>query len=156
MLIVTSLVMSALVVTASPAAAAQVCRNNSMEFVHPGPYPNTFVDINLCVISSSSDTLVQAKADIKWTRAASGSVLDEFEKFRTTVRLEYNNSSRSSATCDIKNLINTYRTGSTTCWTSRIAKTGDRLWESDGSVLYNINNDGRGDMTWNLTGSPRI
>jgi hypothetical protein len=152
--IIVSLIGS-LVVTASPAAAAQACQPSSREFVHPGLDPNTFVTITLCVISTSGDTRVQGRAQITWTRALE-LPYDEFERFRVTVQVRYNGVSRNSNNCDIKLLLNTYRTGTTFCFTSQLAKTGSRLWDTAGSVLYNVNFDNRGDQTWPLTRTPRI
>lgn len=33
---------------------------------------------------------------------------------------------------------------------------GSGGWTADGKVIYNINNDGKGDFVWSLTGSPAI
>jgi hypothetical protein len=39
---------------------------------------------------------------------------------------------------------------------SSTTASGTGGWSADGSVTYNINNDGEGAHTWDLTGSPGI
>lgn len=137
----------ALVVGATPAGAAVACKSNSKEF--PTDWYNADVTIKLCVRSENGGHF--ADAYVTWNEAGS----NKFDRFTVEVRLERNDADIAVDTCSMTASINSLYQGDDFCGRGSFAS-GSGGWTADGKVIYNINNDGKGDFVWSLTGSPAI
>lgn len=137
----------AMVLGAAPASAATKCKSNSDEL--PTEWFNADVTVKLCVRSANGGHF--ADGYVNWSDAGS----DKFDKFVVQVRLERNNVSQAVDTCSMTAAINSTSVGDDFCGRGSFAG-GSGGWTADGKVIYNINNDGKGDITWELTGSPSI
>lgn len=137
----------ALVLVSTPASAATQCKNNSKEF--PTDWYNADVTVKLCVSSANGGHF--AEAYVNWSEAGS----NKFDKFVIEVRLERYDADMAVVTCSMTAAINSLSVGNDFCGRGSFAS-GSGGWTADGRVIYNINNDGKGDFTWSLTGSPSI
>ena len=145
----------ALVVGATPASAAVACKSNSKEF--PTDWYNADVTVKLCVRSENGGHF--ADAYVTWNEAGS----NKFDRFTVEVRLERNDADIAVDTCSMTASINSlYQSLSVwfffhhdSCGRGTFAS-GSGGGTPDGKVIYNINNDGKGDFVWSLTGSPAI
>ncbi|MGW4497661.1 hypothetical protein ACWENR_03440 [Micromonospora sp. NPDC004336] len=140
-------VSGALVLAAAPASAATACKTNTKEF--PTDWYNADVTVKLCVRSNSTSHF--ADGYVSWNEAGS----NKFDKFVVEVRLERNDADIAVDTCSMLAAINSTYKGDDFCGRGSSAG-GTGGWTADGKVIYNINNDGKGDMVWSLTGSPSI
>jgi len=133
---------------ASPASAAEACRTNSKEFPTSGY--NADVTVTLCVRSNSSGGHF-ADGYVRWNEAGS----NKFDKFWVEVRLERYDADIAEDTCSMTSAINSLYQGDDFCGIGSYSG-GSGGWTADGKVIYNLNNDGKGDFVWSLTGSPVI
>ncbi|MEX1652157.1 MULTISPECIES: hypothetical protein [Streptomyces] len=150
-------------VSATPAAAADTCSAyQSKEFDTPGV--DVDVKIRLCVRKSGGVHLAYAEG----TWGDGGGPVANFEQFDIHVRVERSDVVKNQSTCSLSGDLNLYgsgsfdergtsRSGSLHCgFMTSTTASGTGGWSADGSVTYNINNDGEGAHTWDLTGSPTI
>ncbi|MGK5673489.1 hypothetical protein ACSNOB_11690 [Micromonospora sp. URMC 106] len=137
----------ALVLGAAPASAATACKTNTKEF--PTDFYNADVTVKLCVVSRNGGHF--ADGYVSWNEAGS----NKFDKFVVQVRLERNDADIAVTSCSMTSSINSLYQGDDFCGRGSFAS-GSGGWTADGKVTYNINNDGEGDMVWELTGSPSI
>lgn len=136
------------------AQAASACHATTEEFAIPGAL-DPEVTVTLCVRTSGSN--VYATALVEWDRASLGNMGDpDFESFLLNLRLERSDSSIRSASCNLNTAINSHRDGQFGCTTAQVAKGSSTSWTADGTVSYNIDNDGLGAQSWQLHGSPAI
>lgn len=147
--------MGVMVVLPGSANAAQACYPNVKSFSIPGQLDPT-VTIDLCVRTDGPD--IVAEAHISWDRGTVGTIGTAFDAFTLNLRLEKNDADIKKATCDSNLLraINSHRDGDYFCQTSWANKGSSKKWSADGNVVYNINNDGDGNKTWSLHGSPLL
>ncbi|MFD1826268.1 MULTISPECIES: hypothetical protein [Mumia] len=137
---------------ASPANATDYrCKTSAKEFPTNGY--NADVKVELCLMrnwggSGGSSEIKSAYAKVSWGESGSG----KFEKFAVQVRIEQNDSIIKSKTCEVTNINST--TGSYTC--SLGPYTGISGNTADGTVTYNVNDDGLGNQTWGLAGTPKL
>lgn len=142
-----------LALVAAPAEAASKCSaQNEKSFDLPGK-PDVWVGIILCIDRTSAGN-GHAFANIQWDGSFLGG--KRFDKFELQVRIERYDSVFDDARCSFTTPLNNRIEGGGECggavWTSS-AKGG---WSADGTVTYNVNSDGKGDMTWELHGSPLV
>ncbi|WP_432137021.1 MULTISPECIES: hypothetical protein [unclassified Streptomyces] len=143
---------------ATPASAVDFnCKYQSKTFPTPGD--DTFVEIELCVQRVADG--YEASADVNWFNGGDSSVDDhrKFDRFDVQVRVEQrvNGSDvvKGSRTCDMRFSINTSKRGGKFC-TKFVTHDRTAKWSADGKVVYDLDRDGKGSYTWNLTGSPLI
>jgi hypothetical protein len=98
-----------------------------------------------------------------WGPKGSGGIRPEqFEDYTVTARLEINRRGPDRVlgkrTCKIASVINRVASGAYTCQTNVEGNFGTaRVWTGDGSVLYDVDGDGKGNFPrWQLHGSPRV
>ncbi len=147
---------SGLLIAASPAAAADSCRDNSKEFAQ---YATVYdVTVQLCVHSDviSGQRQVWSTAHVTWTADMRPTTYAMFDKWEFSLRVEYNDAVKTSFACYPKQKMNDYTDGSYDCHTGKYPYSGSPYWTADTTVRYNYNLDGVGDSLWNLTGTPRI
>ncbi|TNC42301.1 hypothetical protein [Mumia zhuanghuii] len=142
----------AVTVLASPASADDYrCKTTAKEFPTNGY--NADVKVELCLVRSWGGTgggseIKRAYAKVSWGESGAG----KWEKFAVQVRIEQNDSVVRSKTCEVTNINTT--TGSYTC--SLGPDTGISGNTADGTVTYNVNDDGLGNQSWGLTGTPKL
>ncbi|GAA3875903.1 hypothetical protein GCM10022243_46010 [Saccharothrix violaceirubra] len=139
--------------TGTANAAPSACRTSTKSFDIPNNLDPT-VHIELCVRQDDADVI--ATAHVEWNRGSIGTVGQAFDTFDFDLRLERDDVTQSRAACNVKDRINDQKNGDHYCYTSWKRKGSAKTWSADGTVKYNINNDGKGDYTWQLTGTPRI
>ncbi|MFF4488310.1 hypothetical protein ACFY0F_17715 [Streptomyces sp. NPDC001544] len=118
------------------------------EFDTPGY--NVDVYLQLCVWRTGST--YDAETYIDW---ADGGGARKFDLFWVETRLEKNDAAITYNGCDFTRAINDNETGGRTCGTASHTGSGTG-WTADATVGYNIDLDGEGEFTWNLTGTPKI
>lgn len=141
---------SGLVLTAAPASAASKCGEDQKKTFYPPGRANTFVTARTCV--QTDGTMKRGWVEISWTGKAGA----KFDDFIVTARLERNDAERGYAYCPITSDVNGSSSGSYTCdpLPVRTSQTGG--WTGDGKIIYDYNDDGKGDFTWDLKGSPKL
>lgn len=151
----------------APAVAAvpDKCNANSQSKTFDTPGSNVTFKIKLCVSLTSSTGKYHAYAMGSWSGGGNYAI-GEMDKFKLYLRLEIDDFIMRSETCEFRSGINwlpeeSYKPSdipnliSGECDLSTDGtNTGSGKWTADGKIVYNINNDGDGDKTWNLGGSP--
>ncbi|MEJ3749228.1 hypothetical protein WEI85_38945 [Actinomycetes bacterium KLBMP 9797] len=139
--------------SAAPAQAATCKTSAEKQFDTVGS--NVWIKVQLCVEKVATNTH-RAYAYVIWE----GDDLHfgyRFEKFDLKLRLERNDADMDVYTCHAADAINNKATSSKWCGYATSYSTADGGWTADGSVTYNINNDGDGDQApWSLPGTPKI
>ncbi len=139
--------------TASPASAATNCKTSTTELPTSGF--NADVKVELCHQRTyggpgGSNTYDHAYAKVSWSEAGGG----KFDQFAVQVRVEKNDVSVKSDVCDLTSRINGSASGSYTCTgTTVVNKFPDT---ADGTVTYDLNDDGQGKKLWQLGGTPKM
>ncbi|KAA1423762.1 hypothetical protein FE697_009360 [Mumia zhuanghuii] len=137
---------------ASPASADDYrCKTSAKEFPTTGF--NADVKVELCLVrswggSGGSNEIKRAYARVSWGESGSG----KWEKFAVQVRIEQNDSIVKSKTCEVTNIGNT--SGSYTCTLGPYTNISGNT--ADGTVTYNVNDDGLGNQSWGLAGTPKL
>lgn len=98
------------------------------------------------------------RAFIEYKWSGGYSIADRFDKFIIKPRLERYDTVLNSAACDIKGRMNDFDSpsGSGKCWTAVRYSTATGGWTGDGTIVYNINDDGKDDFVWGLHGSGQV
>jgi hypothetical protein len=158
----TAVALGGVVAVAEPASAATRCGPyQPREFDTPGF--NVDLKIRLCV--SNSNGVHAAIAQGNWNDG--GGLTAKFDKIYVTLRPERNNVNKGRNACSLTNSINLYDEGKfsrngtshndTRCgFFASSTSNLDGGWTADGTVTYNINEDGKGDRVWHLKGSPPV
>ncbi|MFI6522313.1 hypothetical protein ACIBF1_42670 [Spirillospora sp. NPDC050679] len=151
-------------VTAPPAqAAASQCKTNYLSYQPKGFLAiKVNVTAELCV-RPSGDGYVLASGYLFWDRGT-GSMGDGFDRFDLQLRLERSDAVVTSTNCTATAAINRYRDSfslppegyAVRCGSIIATKGSARTWSADGQIIFNYNNDGKGDFTSQLTGSPLV
>jgi hypothetical protein len=153
-----SIVMSVtgVLVVTDPALASSASKATSKTFVLPGIEPD--VDVTVTLQIEVFNGYAYASANISWD-AALGDPAGRFHSFILDLRVEkYNGTSdviKDRQSCDFTGLINSERDGWESCTGPFALKSGTG-WSADGTISYDIVNDGLGTMKWELTGTPRL
>jgi len=145
--------------TVAPAYADDAACSSLQSKTFPTPGDNTYVEIQLCIERTGGG--YQATAQVDWFNGGDTDQDDhrKFDKFDVQVRVEQHVSGsdvvKGSRTCDIRYDINNFKRYSDIC--SKFV-THDRTatWSADGKITYDIDRDGEGSSTWDLTGSSQI
>ncbi|MET9635607.1 MULTISPECIES: hypothetical protein [Streptomyces] len=152
------------VISVSQASAAQTCSTagtNARIQVMTGIIPEAQLSVPTCV-EAVADGKVRGKATVNWgfiNDGQSDMTSKRFTSFKVTTRLE----SRvpggtdvvvNSKTCDVTANINAAPESSFTCLTPAVTLDPAKQWSGDATVVYDIEGDGKGPITWQLTGSP--
>ena len=136
------------------AAAAEECRGNTKAFTNGSATAQRNITMKLCIQRVDHDT-VRAYAEMhNGAKAGSANI---FYHFIINVRLERHDTVLDSRSCTAtaSSNIDTYGY-MLTCATAFKTTTATGGWSADGIVSYDIIGDGKGDLTWNLYGSPVI
>jgi hypothetical protein len=141
------------VAVATPAQAATCKTSAEKRFDTVGS--DVWVRVQLCVEKVATNTH-RAYAYVIWE----GDDLHfgyRFEKFTLNLRLERNDADMDVFSCSVADAINNKATDDKWCGYATSYSTADGGWTADGSVSYNINNDGDGVQDpWSLPGTPKI
>ncbi|SDZ15132.1 hypothetical protein SAMN05444365_10640 [Micromonospora pattaloongensis] len=154
LVIAATLVGTVAITSPASAAAVEQCRGNSKGFSNGTATAQRNITITLCVQRVDVDT-VRAYAEM--TNGPKAGSVNIFYHFIINVRLERYDSDFETASCTATYNAN----GSTygymlTCATPFLQTAATGGWTADGNVSYDIIGDGKGDLTWSLTGSPAI
>jgi hypothetical protein len=155
---VASLFIASLSFTPTTAAwAASACSSpQEKTFSLPGK-PDVWVGAELCVYTSGSgNNNKQAILSINWQGSFLGG--KRFDKFVAEVRVERNDIVYGNEQCNWTSDLNGISDSEGVMWDcyAYYSSSLNGGWTADGRIIYNINNDGKGDMVWNLAGSPRV
>ncbi|MEV7910831.1 MULTISPECIES: hypothetical protein [Streptomyces] len=151
----------------APAAAAvpDKCNANYQSKTFDTPGSNVTFKIKLCVSLNSSSGKYHAYAMGSWSGGGNYAV-GEMDKFLLLLRLERSDAIMRAESCEFRSGINwvpsdSFRPSdmptiiSGECDLNTDAtNSGGGKWTADGKIIYNIQNDGDGDKTWELGGSP--
>ncbi|MFG2993353.1 hypothetical protein ACGFZK_29330 [Streptomyces sp. NPDC048257] len=146
------------------ASAAQTCSSaaaNARIHSMPGTIPEAQLNAPVCV-ESLPDNKVRGKATLDWGFINDGQsdlTGKRYTSFKVTARLESRAPGGTdvvvnSKTCDLTAAINANAEGSFACLTPAATLDPSRQWSGDATVVYDIEGDGKGAVTWQLTGSP--
>lgn len=152
-------------VSTATAAVPDKCNANYQSKTFDTPGSNVTFKIKLCASLNSSTGKYHAYAMGSWS-GGGNYVVGEMDKFRLGLRLERSNDLMRYESCEFRSGINwiekdsfkpsdvpTIISGECDLNTDSTNR-GGGTWTADGKITYNINNDGDGDKTWNLGGSP--
>ncbi|MER7049123.1 hypothetical protein [Streptomyces jumonjinensis] len=164
---------SAAPAAAAPAKAAagpEQCTQNDRVMDLPGDKPDTWVHVDTCV---KLHDLAQAPAWVSGRSAVNWQILVDqvidrskrFTSFKVTTRLESRPSAtgadtvQSTRTCDFTANLNADWAHSTSlnCHAIPVDNPVDTIlwWSTDSTVVYDLEGDTQGPITWELTGSPQ-
>ncbi|MGR8008797.1 hypothetical protein [Streptomyces hypolithicus] len=151
--------------SASAAESCAAASRNIRVIDLPGLKPDTQVGADVCA-APSSDGKVRADVTLNW------GILDDqvqdagkrFTSFKVTSRLESRLTSSgadkvvASTTCDLTDELNQSYAKATglRCSSPAAAFNPDLYWSGDATVVYDVEGDGRGAITWQLAGSPVV
>ncbi|MFD4835325.1 hypothetical protein ACFWPV_36655 [Streptomyces uncialis] len=138
--------------SASAAAAKKCTATQTKELDTVGP--NLDLKVELCVHRNASNQY-WASVNVAWTDGGGG-VCCGMEKVNVEVRLERNNGVLRDKTYNYAAAINLTGSGSQGHRTDYYSSSSAGGWTADGKVVHNIQNNGAGDGTWQLGGSPSI
>ncbi|MEV4004831.1 hypothetical protein [Actinomadura sp. NPDC049753] len=137
---------------AAPAMAyTEKCTSNQDTTIGT-PGTNVSVHIKLCIVDSGG----YHQAVAYGTFSGGGGTTDKFDNFDLKVRVERYDSVYDTHTCDFTSLINNNSSSAISCGWAVSGSSYNYGWSADGAVNYDINLDGLGGKTWNLTGTPTI
>ncbi|MFI1762517.1 hypothetical protein ACH41H_10790 [Streptomyces sp. NPDC020800] len=153
------------VLLAGPAAAAAT--TSQFDVVFPGQKPQTQYYVENS--TASKDGNIAAKSVMSW-QILDDQVIDNskrFTSFKITTRLEERLTKTTedhvvtSKTCDLTKLVNDNYTWFlnepvNTCAAPSAVYDGEVFWSADSTVVYDIEGDGHGPITKELTGSPLV
>lgn len=160
--------------TGTPAVAAagpEKCSTssgaNGRDLDLPGDKPDTHVYIENCGqlhAPATGPAWVSGRTGINWMILVD-QVIDRSKRFtsvKVTTRLESrptatgSDTVRSSRTCDVTADLNAAWANSTglNCHAAPVDYDG-QWWSTDATVVYDLEGDGRGPVTWELLGSPQ-
>ncbi|MFE9663543.1 hypothetical protein [Streptomyces sp. NPDC005955] len=142
----------ALPTTASAAAAKKCSGVQTKELDTVGP--NLDLKVELCVHRDASNRY-HASVNVNWTDGGGGACCG-MEKVEVQVRLERTDAVKAEKTHGYAAAINLDGSGTMGHSTAKVTNSSAGGWTADGKIVYNIQNDGAGDQTWQLGGSPSI
>ncbi|MEU2449840.1 hypothetical protein ABZ605_07255 [Streptomyces sp. NPDC012765] len=159
-----SVAFCAVISVSQSAGAAQTCSgatSNSRIQSMPGAIPEAQLNAPVCV-ESLPEGKVRGKATVNWAFINDGQsdlAGKRFTSFKVTTRLESRAPGGADAvvhstTCDLTATINANAEGSYTCLTPAAILDPSKQWSGDATVVYDIEGDAKGAITWQLTGSP--
>jgi hypothetical protein len=152
---------------AAPAHAAnkQRCHTNAPKVIAIPRGADVRVSEQTCVIEfpvGAGRAKYKAWVHTTWRPSGSGGIRPkQFEDYNVTARLELNQSgpdrNLAKRTCKIASRLNRLASGSYTCQTDVEGNFGTAgRFTGDGSVVYDVDGDGKGNFSWPLTGSPAV
>ncbi|MFE9929898.1 hypothetical protein [Streptomyces sp. NPDC005533] len=155
---------SGVISVSQSASAAQTCSPataNGWANSMPGIIPEATLNAPTCV-EALPDNKVRGKVTVGWEFINDGQsdmTSKRYTSFKVTTRLE----SRvpggtdvvvTSKTCDLTASINASPKSSVTCLTPSATLDPKKQWSGDATVVYDIEGDNKGPVTWELAGSP--
>ncbi|MFD4866135.1 hypothetical protein [Streptomyces sp. NPDC058412] len=155
---------SGIISVSQSASAAQTCSSatangwvNSM----PGVIPEAQLHAPTCV-EALPDNKVRGKVTVNWAFINDGQsdmTSKRYTSFKVTTRLESRvpggtDATVTTKTCDLTANINSVTEGKFTCLTPSATLDPNKQWSGDATVVFDIEGDNKGPVTWQLTGSP--
>ncbi|WP_345681035.1 hypothetical protein [Yinghuangia aomiensis] len=116
--------------------------------------PDISFTIQLCITNRPAGAH-EAFAKVTWGSWDGVDSRARFDKVTVQVRAEKYDVSKASATGNLTARMNADDDGG---WLGSAYSTLNSPggWSADATVTYNVNDDGKGDMTWDVYGSPVI
>jgi hypothetical protein len=155
-----------LAVAATPAeAATQRCKFDTTRVIKLPKQADLEVRQQTCVIRFPQTNGSKYKAWVytTWQRTGDGPILPKrVEDYVVRARLEFNrkgdDDNVEGAKCSVTAAVNNRPAGSHTCETpvSATFHDGPPAFTGDGTVIYDVEGDGKGNKRWDLAGSPRV
>jgi hypothetical protein len=140
--------------TAAFAASSEACTPNNRTFNIPHD-PDVDVYIQMCIYKNGDfrGGFARVYWDVNSWPYDHGKL---FDAFVVQVRTERYDTATRTVTCDLTNSMNSDDHGYSLCTTTGYTSEAQNGWSGDGKVTYNIDGDGNGNYTWDLSGSPRV
>jgi hypothetical protein len=152
-------------VSAQPAQAQnQQCDQGARKLIKIPRAPDVSISHQTCVIAwpqGGSDYRLKAWVHTTFESIGNGRLGKRFEDFTVYARLEANKRGRDTnlkeSKCDIAWLLNEARAQSNTCDTA-IGTYGETrpTFTGDGTVIYDVDGDGKGNRKVELRGTQRV
>ncbi|MFJ6757473.1 MULTISPECIES: hypothetical protein [unclassified Streptomyces] len=155
---------SGIISVSQSASAAQTCSAagaNARIDAMPGIIPEAQLSAPTCV-EALPDNKVRGKATVNWgfiNDGQSDMTSKRYTSFKVTARLESRAPGGTdvvvtSKTCDLTANINAAPNGAFACLTPSATLDPSKQWSGDATVVYDIEGDNKGPITWQLVGSP--
>ncbi|WP_432250043.1 hypothetical protein ACRAR1_24535 [Streptomyces sanyensis] len=147
--------LTGVVATPAPASAAATTKCSSTQHREVDTVgPNLDIYVKLCVVRDASNRY-HAQAVVSWKDGGGGACCG-MEKVLVEVRLERRDAVQRRTSGNLQASMSGFSDGTIPLKTSTYTSSSPGGWTADGKVVYNIQNDGAGDRTWQLGGSPSI
>ncbi|MFI2201655.1 hypothetical protein ACH47Z_12945 [Streptomyces sp. NPDC020192] len=152
---------------AAPASAAALTTSSHFDVTYPDKRPaQTYYVHNTAELKNG---MVTGKSSVNW-QILDDQVVDlskRFTSFKITSRIEERLTKTgedhvvTSKTCDLTTLVNDNYTwfldeAANRCVPQSSLYDGEVFWSTDSTIVYDIEGDGKGAITQQLTGSPLI
>jgi hypothetical protein len=137
----------------APASAAEQCNTNTRSLNLPGK-PDVTLNITLCV--SGSGSYRQAMAYFSWSGHYGYIGGTRLNSMWLQIRLERYDGVQAAASSYYTAAVDAQYSGSVSIGALKKGSLLTGGWTADGTVRYDITDDGLGSTTWQLTGSPFI
>ncbi|WP_158717212.1 hypothetical protein [Streptomyces sp. NRRL F-4474] len=149
---VSAVALTVVIGLAGPASASDEYRCTAYQHIElPTSGFNTDITSRVCVWRNFSGK-VRASASFSWQEGGGG----KFNKLLLSTRLEKNDVMKASAVCNYKNAVNANDGGGGyVCWTPWTSVPAGGI-TGDAGLLYDLADDGKGDLLRNLGGSPSL
>jgi hypothetical protein len=159
-------VTAAAVAPPAHAANTQRCHQGGPKVIKLPRQKDVVVTEQTCVIEfpqGNRRAKYKAWVHTTWRPTGKGSIRPKlFEDYNVKVRLEINRSGPDRVlgrrTCKIAHVINGRASGSHTCQTNVVGNffSDGAPFTGDGSVVYDVDGDGKGNRSFSLRGSPGV
>jgi len=147
--------MLGLVAVPSPASAAAATKcTGEQHKTYDTIGANLDVYVNLCVSRTSANDY-QATVRFRWSDGGGG-LSTGMDKLKVNLRLERNDNVHRTASADYAAATNTFQSGNRGFSTTTFHSDTTGGWTADGTIDWDINNDGMGGGTSRLQGSGEI
>ncbi|MGJ5873641.1 MULTISPECIES: hypothetical protein [Streptomyces] len=149
------LAMVGLIAVPSPASAAAATKcTGEQHKTYDTIGANLDVYVDLCVSRTSSNNY-QATVRFRWSDGGGG-LSTGMDKLKVNLRLERNDTAHRTASADYAAATNAFQSGNRGFSTTTFHSTTTGGWTADGTIDWDINNDGTGGGTTQLQGSGEI
>ncbi|GAA1610851.1 MULTISPECIES: hypothetical protein [Kribbella] len=137
----------------SPASATTACHTNTRNVSLPGK-PDVKFTVQLCV--SGSGTYRHAQAYFSWSGSYGLIGGTRFNMVWLDVRLERYDAEKTYASSYYTASVDAQYSGSVSIGATETGSLPSGGWTADGTLQYDVTDDGNSPYTWELYGSPVI
>ncbi|MFF8276317.1 hypothetical protein ACF05T_09450 [Streptomyces lateritius] len=136
--------------TPAPASAATYCSTHQDKEFPTNGY-NTDVTVKICIEQDVPTGAYRAIASVSWQEGAG----NKFNNFDVHLRTEKYDVTFHGMVCDLTAQINRFEANHVDCKVAWDYRSPGGV-TGDATVLYDIADDGEGELRWDLTGSPSM